>query len=167
MQKKHKMFARLAVLLTLLSVLAMTLSACSSDDDSSDSDDPDVVAKRVAKRLDKRYAALNKQPYITIKQANDIFAEAANYQNTNSDDFATLIDKMNNLRVVDEGSGKSYQMVVKDGDQSHAIRTSLNRKATYRLKPIYDNQGEKRIQIDPNWQKAHPDLAKENNKEKK
>lgn len=163
MQKKHKMFARLAVLLTLLSVLAMTLSACSSDDDSSDSDDPDVVAKR----LDKRYAALNKRPYITIKQANDIFAEAANYQNTNSDDFATLIDKMNNLRVVDEGSGKSYQMIVKDGDQSHAIRTSLNRKATYRLKPIYDNHGEKRIQIDPNWQKAHPDLAKENNKEKK
>lgn len=73
---------------------------------------------------------------------------------------------MNNLRVVDEGSGKSYQMVVKDGDQSHAIRTSLNRKATYRLKPIHDNQGKKQIQIDPNWQKAHPDLAKENNKEK-
>lgn len=157
MQKKHKVFARLAILLTLLSVLTITLSACASDDDS------DVVAKR----LNDRYAALNKQPYITIKQANDIFAEAANYQNTNSDDFATLIDKMNNLRVVDEGSGKSYRMVVKDGDQSHAILTSLNCKATYRLKPIHDNQGEKRIQIDPNWQKAHPDLVKENNKEKK
>lgn len=147
MRKKNK----LALLFALFCGLMLVLSACSSDNRSP--------SEKEADKLNAKYGRLIQQPYITIEQANDLFADAANWQGGNQDDFATLIDKMNHLRVVDNGDGSSYHMLVKQG-KFHVFGNDT--KASYKLQPIYDSsKATKQIQIDPNWQKEHADLTKE------
>lgn len=63
------------------------------------------VFKTVMKQ-DRTYKSLKKEDYISLKEYNRLFRQAVKYNNF------TLLNKMNNAKVIDTKTGKTYRVEI-------------------------------------------------------
>ena len=89
-------------------------------------------------------AKLKANDYITVDQSNTLFNKAKSNDNTK------LMDKMDNLHVVDNSDGFSYLFDVYTKDEHRFLHTDT--KYYYKLVPI--KNGGKAV-INKSWQKEH------------
>ena len=91
-----------------------------------------------------RLAKLKAQDYITVDQANNLFNKAKEKNNTK------MMNRMDNLNVVDSTNGNSYLFDVQTKTVKHFLHDNIY--YNYKLEPI---KSAGKIQVNKTWQKEH------------
>lgn len=130
----NKFLTGLLIFVGIISLIIIWLP----DDNSAE------PSSTVVQNQSNRLAKLKAQDYITVDQANNLFNKAKEKNNTK------MMNRMDNLNVVDSTNGNSYLFDVQTKTVKHFLYDNIY--YNYKLEPI---KSAGKIQVNKAWQKEH------------